>query len=67
MAQQGSEMVRYADDFVILCQSQGEAAAVLERVRQWAEQAGLLLYPVKTRIVEATQSWPRDTLDTVGD
>src|SRR5437879_1830162 len=55
MAQQGSEMVRYADDFVILCRSQGEAAAVLERVRQWAEQAGLRLHPVKTRIVDATQ------------
>jgi RNA-directed DNA polymerase len=55
MAQQGSEMVRYADDFVILGRSQGEAAAVLEQVRQWAEQAGLKLHPVKTRIVDATQ------------
>ena len=55
MAHQGSEMVRYADDFVILCRSQGEAAAVLEQVRQWAEQAGLVLHPVKTRIVDATQ------------
>jgi len=34
-------MVRYADDFVMLCRSQGEAAAVLEQVRQWTEQAGL--------------------------
>jgi len=47
----------------------------LERVRQWAEQAGLKLHPVKTRIVDATQrggfdflgyhfergmKWPRD-------
>ena len=55
MAHQGNEMVRYADDFVILCRSQGEAAAVLEQVRQWAEQAGLKLHPVKTRIVDATQ------------
>jgi RNA-directed DNA polymerase len=55
MAQQGSEMVRYADDFVILCRSQAEAAATLERVRQWAEQAGLKLHPVKTRIVDATE------------
>jgi RNA-directed DNA polymerase len=55
MAHQGREMVRYADDFVILCRSQGEAAAVLEQVRQWAEQAGLALHPGKTRIVDATQ------------
>lgn len=55
MAQQGSEMVRYADDFVILCRSQGEAEAALEQVRQWAEQAGLELHPVKTRIVDATE------------
>src|SRR3989441_4699011 len=41
MPQQGSEMVRYADDFVILCRSQGEAEAVLEQVRQWAGRAGL--------------------------
>jgi RNA-directed DNA polymerase len=75
MAQQGNEMVRYADDFVILCRSQGEAEAALEQVRQWAEQAGLELHPVKTRIVDATQrggfdflgyhfergmKWPRD-------
>jgi RNA-directed DNA polymerase len=55
MAQGGIQMVRYADDFVILCRSQEEAVAVLERVRQWAEQAGLRLHPVKTRIVDATQ------------
>jgi len=55
MAQQGSEMVRYADDFVMLCRSPAEAEAVLEQVRQWAEQAGLRLHPVKTRIVDATQ------------
>ena len=63
MAQQGSEMVRYADDFVILCRSQGEAEAVLEQVRQWAGQAGLKLHPVKTRIVDATQ---RGSFDFLG-
>ena len=55
MAQQGIEMVRYADDFVILCRSEAEAKEALERVKQWAEQAGLTLHPVKTRIVDATQ------------
>jgi len=55
MATSGAEMVRYADDFVILCRSRAEAEAVLEQARQWAEKAGLKLHPVKTRIVDATQ------------
>jgi len=55
MAQAGRQMVRYADDFVILCRSPEEAVAALERVRQWAEQAGLRLHPEKTRMVDATQ------------
>jgi RNA-directed DNA polymerase len=55
MARAGKEMIRYADDFVILCDSQEEAMATLEQVRQWTEQAGLQLHPVKTRIVDASQ------------
>ena len=55
MAEQGREMVRYADDFVILCASQKEAQATLEAVRQWIEAAGLTLHPTKTRIVDASQ------------
>jgi RNA-directed DNA polymerase len=62
MAQQGMEMVRYADDFVILCRSEVEAKEALERVKQWAEQAGLTLHPVKTRIVDATQAGGFDFL-----
>lgn len=55
MAGQGREMVRYADDFVILCASRKEAEAALDAVRQWMEAAGLTLHPTKTRIVDATQ------------
>jgi RNA-directed DNA polymerase len=62
MAQQGMEMVRYADDFVILCRSEAEAKEALERVKEWAEQAGLVLHPVKTRIVDATQAGGFDFL-----
>lgn len=53
MAEQGWEMVRYADDFIILCASQEQAQRALETVRQWVEQAGLVLHPTKTRIVDA--------------
>ncbi len=55
LAQQGIEMVRYADDFVILCRSEGEAQGALALVQQWTAQAGLTLHPAKTRIVEATK------------
>jgi RNA-directed DNA polymerase len=53
MAQQGFEMVRYADDFVILCRSPEEAANALALVQQWTAEAGLKLHPEKTKIVDA--------------
>lgn len=52
MAAQGFEMVRYADDFVILCRSQAEAEQALAIVSQWCEAEGLTLHPTKTRIVD---------------
>jgi RNA-directed DNA polymerase len=53
--QSGMEMVRYADDFVILCRSQAEAKRALAEVQDWTTPAGLTLHPDKTRIVDATQ------------
>jgi RNA-directed DNA polymerase len=55
MANGGFEMVRYADDFVILCRSEAEARAALARVQGWTATAGLQLHPEKTRLVDATQ------------
>lgn len=55
MAQQGWQMVRYADDFIILCASAEAAQTALSAVRQWMEQAGLTLHPTKTRIVNASE------------
>ncbi len=54
MAASGIEMVRYADDFVLLCRSEGEAQQALGLVQQWTAAAGLALHPEKTRIVDAT-------------
>ena len=54
MAQSGFEMVRYADDFVILCSSQAQAREALELVAAWMADAGLTLHPDKTCIVDAT-------------
>lgn len=73
MAARGYEMVRYADDFVVLCRTQAEAEAALDWVRQWVETNGLSLHPEKTRIADAEgagfaflgyhfrggQRWPR--------
>jgi len=56
MAQQGFEMVRYADDFVILCRSPEDAAKALALVQQWTAEAGLKLHPDKTKIVSAVES-----------
>jgi len=55
MARRGYEMVRYADDFVILCRSEEEAHGALDMVKQWIEAVGLKLHPDKTRIVDATK------------
>lgn len=52
MAQSGFEMVRYADDFVILCGTAEQAAQALELVRQWTTDNGLTLHPTKTRLVD---------------
>ena len=58
MARHGIEMVRYADDFVILCKTAEEAARALELVKQWVAGNGLTLHPEKTRIVDScTQSF----------
>jgi RNA-directed DNA polymerase len=55
MSRKGFEMIRYADDFVILCRSQAEAEEALAQVQQWVNEAGLTLHPEKTRLVDATQ------------
>jgi RNA-directed DNA polymerase len=62
MARAGQEMVRYADDFVILCRSQAEAQEALEQVRRWVEGAGLTVHPEKTQILDATQKGGFDFL-----
>jgi RNA-directed DNA polymerase len=53
LAQSGFEMVRYADDFVILCRTAAEAAKALALVTQWTTDNGLTLHPTKTRIVDS--------------
>jgi RNA-directed DNA polymerase len=71
----GIEMVRYADDLVLLCRTEAEAVGALDTLRKWTTEAGLTLHPEKTRIVdvrepggfdflgyhfEQGQRWPRE-------
>jgi len=50
MEQSGFKMVRYADDFVVLCKSQESAERALSTIRAWVEENGLTLHPEKTRL-----------------
>jgi RNA-directed DNA polymerase len=55
MTRAGYRLVRYADDFVILCGTPQEAEQAREKARQTLAEMGLQLHPEKTRIVDATK------------
>ncbi len=50
MAARGYRMVRYADDWVVLCQSREVADAALADIAAWVEENGLALNPNKTHV-----------------
>ncbi len=56
MEQSGRRMVRYADDFVILCRTEAEAQAALRHVAAWVADNGLTLHPDKTRVGDSRQA-----------
>src|SRR5580693_4534636 len=56
MEEAGYRMVRYADDFVILCGTAEEAATALRLITAWTAENGLTLHPDKTRIGDARQA-----------
>jgi RNA-directed DNA polymerase len=58
------ELVRYADDGVVLCRSQAQAGAALEAVRDILASLGLQLHPDKTKVVDLRDG--RDGLDFLG-
>jgi len=64
MEQSGYRMVRYADDFVILCATEAEATAALRQVTAWVKANGLTLHPDKTRIGDSRQ--PGQGFDFLG-
>lgn len=52
MVKQGRDMVRYADDAVVLCETEDAAKQALEEIQRWSAEAELTLHPVKTKIVD---------------
>ena len=64
MEQSGYRMVRYADDFVILCRTAEEAEAALRQASAWTTANGLTLHPDKTRIGDCRQ--PGQGFDFLG-
>ena len=45
-------LVRYADDFVVLCRKRSQAEAAQRQIQAILEKLGLELHPQKTRLVE---------------
>ena len=64
MEQSGRRMVRYADDFVILCRTEEEALSALRQVEAWVAANGLTLHPDKTRVGDSRQ--PGQGFDFLG-
>ena len=64
MDREGHQMVRYADDMVILCSDAESAGRVLQSLREWMAAAGLALHPEKTKIMDMGQ--PKAHFDFLG-
>ena len=58
------ELVRYADDGVVLCRSAAQAQAALEAVEDILGGLGLRLHPGKTKVVDLREG--REGLDFLG-
>jgi RNA-directed DNA polymerase len=58
------ELVRYADDFVVLCRSEAQARAALDLAGEILAGLGLRLHPDKTRVVDLREG--RDGFDFLG-
>ena len=58
------ELVRYADDGVVLCRSAAQARAALDAIGEILGSLGLELHPDKTKVVDLRQG--REGLDFLG-
>lgn len=58
------ELVRYADDFVVLCETRADAEEAQRRAAALLEDLGLALHPDKTRVVDLREG--REGFDFLG-
>ena len=65
-----AELIRFADDFVVVCEKREDAEALLEQVTARFQSYGLTIHPEKTRIVDFRHPWKSDhkpqTFDFLG-
>lgn len=65
-----AELIRFADDFVVVCEKREDAEALLEQVTARFQSYGLTIHPGKTRIVDFRHPWKCDqkpqTFDFLG-
>jgi len=57
MRRKGYRLTRYADDWVVTCQSRQEARAALDAARRILETLGVTLHSEKTRIVHVAKGF----------
>lgn len=58
MTERGHALIRFADDWVILCRSKSAAERVMEGAKQFLEQElGLTVHPEKSRVVSAMEGF----------
>lgn len=65
-----AELIRFADDFVVVCEKREDAEALLAQVTERFQSYGLTIHPEKTRIVDFCHPWKSDdkpqTFDFLG-
>ena len=50
MSAEHFKIIRYADDFVVMCRSEQEARQALQQIQHWVKRVGLELHPDKTHL-----------------
>jgi RNA-directed DNA polymerase len=65
-----AELIRFADDFVVVCEQRVDAEALLAQVSARFQDYGLTIHPEKTRVVDFRHPWKSDgkpqTFDFLG-
>ena len=57
MESRGYKLTRFADDWVVLCRTRGEAIKALEEAREVLKSLGLAIHPEKTRITHINKGF----------